>query len=273
MNRKREIQIDFPPAFAVRWGHGRPGARFIEEIFVRNLPAQMEFARRIHEYVPYFEKIDVEPRDAVEPFWKQNWFPPLDGMSLYAVLAHYKPRRYLEIGSGNSTKFACRAIREHGLATRVTSIDPHPRAEIDRISHDVVRQGLETVDLSVLDGLAPNDVVFFDGSHRSFQNSDVTVFFIDVLPRLRSGVVVGIHDIFWPGDYPEAWLDRFYNEQYLLGAYMLAQKESFPLIFACNWMAKSHRESLLQGISGELRKKLQAAGKGVTGGCCWFRVR
>ncbi len=270
MSYRQDIKIDFPPNFAVRWGHGRPNACFIENIFINNLKIQLDFVAEISKYVPYYEKIDVESKSDIEPCWKQNWFPPLDGMSLYTILARNKPKRYLEIGSGNSTKFACRAIRDHELGTYVTSIDPHPRAEIDQISNGVIRQGLEMVDLTIFDSLEINDVIFFDGSHRSFQNSDVTVFFIDILPRLKPGVIVGIHDIFWPGDYPEAWLDRYYNEQYLLGVYMLAQKNDFPLVFACNWMGKNHQESISQGLTDQLRKNIRAAGKGVTGGCCWF---
>jgi hypothetical protein len=80
---------------------------------------------------------------------------------------------------------------------------------------------LERADLAVFDGLTGDDMVFCDNSHRSFQNSDVTVFFLDVLPRLKSGPLIGVHDIFLPRDYPAKWLRRFYNEQYLLACWLL----------------------------------------------------
>ena len=83
---------------------------------------------------------------------------------------------------------------------------------------------MEAVDLGVFDRVQPGDFVFVDNSHRSFTNSDATTFFIDVLPRLPSGVTVHIHDIFIPLDYPIEWSDRHYSEQYLLACYLLGAR-------------------------------------------------
>jgi hypothetical protein len=80
--------------------------------------------------------------------------------------------------------------------------------------------------------MEPGDFLFVDSSHRTFSNSDVTVIFMDVLPRLRAGVIVHFHDIFWPYDYLTEWADRYYTEQYLLGTYLLtagASKVKFLL--------------------------------------------
>ena len=85
----------------------------------------------------------------------------------------------------------------------------------------VVRQPLETVDPGFWTTVEPGEIVFFDGSHRVFTNSDAVVFFLEVLPRLQPGVLVHIHDIHWPDDYPPIYHDRFYSEQYLLGALLM----------------------------------------------------
>ena len=82
----------------------------------------------------------------------------------------------------------------HSLQSRITSIDPAPRAESDRLCDSVIRQPLEELDLSVFDDLEPGDFLFIDSSHRTFSNSDVTVVFMDVLPRLRTGVIVHFHE-------------------------------------------------------------------------------
>ena len=269
---KISIEIDFPPTFAVRWGRGRPSATYIEKIFSDQLQDQMEFLEGLKEFVPQFAAIDVKAQSDIEPHWDQVWFPPLDGMSLYTLLAKHRPKNYVEIGSGNSTKFAHRAIRDHGLDTRITSIDPHPRAEIDSLSKEVLRQGLEEVDLSLFEAMLPGDVLLFDGSHRSFMNSDVSVFFIDVLPRLRPGIIVGVHDIFWPDDYPEHWIERHYNEQYLLGAYLLARGPALKMVLSCYWMATRHAEHLASLLSEPLKANIRAAKKGIGGGCCWFKT-
>ena len=115
---------------------------------------------------------------------------------------------------------ARRAIKDHGLRTKIISIDPFPRAVIDDLCDQVIRTGLELCDLSIFSDLDRGDVVFIDNSHRSFQNSDVTVFFTEVLPTLNSGTLWSVHDIFLPHDYPGEWLGRFYNEQYLLMTYL-----------------------------------------------------
>jgi hypothetical protein len=81
--------------------------------------------------------------------------------------------------------------------------------------------------VALFDGLEAGDILYFDGSHRVFTNSDVTTLFLDIMPRLKSGVLVHIHDVFWPSDYPPDWNERFYSEQYILGAMLLCPSPPF----------------------------------------------
>ncbi len=129
----------------------------------------------------------------------------------------------MEVGSGNTTKFARATIDHYGLRTKIVSIDPAPRTEVNAICDEIVREAFEDVDLSVMARLGADDVLFVDNSHRAFPNSDATVFFTEVLPSLPRGLLWGMHDIFLPDDYPQVWNEekRFYNEQYLLAAYLL----------------------------------------------------
>jgi hypothetical protein len=157
----------------------------------------------------------------LEPFWLNTWFGGFDAISLYTVFGLYRPSRYIEVGSGISTRFARKAIRDLKLSTQIISIDPAPRAEIAEIADVVISTSIEDYDFSAYSQLRAGDVIMLDGSHRSFQNSDVTVFFTEILPSLEPGVIVGVHDIFLPFDYPEVWRSRFYNEQYVLAAYLL----------------------------------------------------
>lgn len=158
------------------------------------------------------------------------------------------------------------------MPTEITSIDPYPRAEIDQISNLVYRKGVEEIDLSLFDSLSENDIVFFDGSHRSFQNSDVTVFFLEIIPRLKPGVVVGVHDIFLPNDYPPDWLERYYNEQYLLATYILAKGPEFKLIFGCNYMQNYQSDLVNSFFSAQLKHTLGVAKKILSGGAMWFQI-
>jgi hypothetical protein len=173
-----------------------------------------------------------------EPEWINDHIPGLDAVSIYGFLAVSNPRRYVEIGSGNSTKFARQAIKDYGLRTRIVSIDPSPRAEVDGICDEVMRTTCEKVEPSFFEGLGPEDILFVDNSHRAFPNSDVTVFFTDILPALSPGVLFGVHDIWTPNDYPVEWRDRWYNEQYLLEAYLLGGFQRDEIILPAAWVSE-----------------------------------
>lgn len=184
--------------------------------------------------LPGLAKIPATSTDPRQPHWLNDWIPAFDALSLYAFVALRNPAIYLEIGSGTSTKFVRKAIADHGLRTKILSIDPHPRSEIDALCDGIIRKPLEDSDPRCFDFLVEGDVVFCDGSHRSFQNSDATVFLTEIVPKLRSKVLVGVHDIFLPWDYPPEWLGRYYSEQYLLACYLLggnALKLELPVLY------------------------------------------
>jgi hypothetical protein len=215
-------------------------------------------------------KVLVEVNPA-EPSWANGWFPAFDAAMLYGLLALRNPRWYVEVGSGNSTRFARRAIRDHGLRTRIISIDPCPRAEIDAICDTVLRAPLEDLDLTTMEPLTKEDLLFVDSSHRSFQNSDVTVFFTEILPRLPVGIVYGLHDIYLPWDYPDEWRHRFYNEQYLLAAYLLGGANGDEII-SPNAFLSLHSPQLLESLAGVFNSaKLHGIER--TGGAFWMRRR
>jgi hypothetical protein len=185
---------------------------------------QSNYRDALAKFLPLRQSLAAIPATSAhptEPHWLNGWIPAFDAISLYAFVALRKPALYLEVGSGTSTKFVRKAIADHGLRTKVVSIDPHPRSEIDAICDRVLRKPLEDTDIRVFDFLKDGDVVFFDGSHRALQNSDATVFLTEVVPRLKPGVLVGVHDIFLPWDYPPEWAGRYYSEQYLLACYLL----------------------------------------------------
>jgi predicted O-methyltransferase YrrM len=181
---------------------------------------------------------DTNPR---EPHWRSDYLFGFDGASLYAFIRTRKPRRYIEIGSGNSTLFVDRARRDGDIETEIISIDPYPRREIDAICDRVVRQPLESADLSVFATLEAGDIIFMDGTHRVFMNSDVTAFFLDVLPELAPGVLVGIHDIHLPDDYRPEHNDRYFSEQYLLATYLLGETSWMRPVLPC-WYVSHHTE-------------------------------
>lgn len=193
------------------------------------LPAIQEFVRGL---TPHFDLDDIPAvaADDLQPHWQNPYYGPQDARIAYGVVRALRPGHILEIGCGESTKFFRKAIRDGGLGTRLVSIDPCPRRQIDQIVDEVHRQRLQDVPLELFETLAPGDVLFFDGSHLAFHGSDVPYFFLRVLPRLGPGVLVQIHDIYLPEEYPEACDWFYYNEQYVLGAFLLGHAEWEPIV-------------------------------------------
>jgi predicted O-methyltransferase YrrM len=204
------------------------------------------------------------------PSWVNEFMPGLDSASIYSFLRSRQPRTYLEVGSGVSTRFARRAIEDGKLETKIVSIDPSPRADIDALCDEVIRQPLELVDPAQLPALGRNDVVFLDGSHRVFTGSDATVFFCEVLPTLAPGVLVGVHDIFLPDDYPdEPFGERHYSEQYLLAALLLGLPQWIELRLAAYYV--SSRPQLANELS-KLWARPELADIPTQGGGFWFEL-
>jgi len=212
-------------------------------------------------FLPDFQRIAVKPgNDPSLPYWVNGYIPALDAISIYGIVASNKPQLYVEIGSGNGARFARQAIRDHKLSTRIILINPSPPNDVDALSDLTVQQPIEETDLSIFTRLAADDVVFIDGSHRAFQNSDATVFLTHVVPSLAGGVIYGLHDVFLPLDYGESvlspeWPDeklpyaraeieslivdfisRFYNEQYLMAAYLLGGGAGDQILLPCAWI-------------------------------------
>ena len=206
--------------------------------------------------------------DSREPTWANEFFTGIDAASLYAFVRDKTPKRYLEVGSGHSTRFAARAKRDGSTGTKIISIDPEPRAEIDLLCDEVVRVRLEDADLAPFAELEPGDVLLFDGSHRVFMNNDVATFFLDVLPLVAPGVLVGVHDITLPEDYFAEQADMHWTEQYMLAMALLAGGvDKLKPVLACHYVC----------IAPELKRELDRmwerigfAGSNAYGSTFWF---
>jgi hypothetical protein len=226
------VQDYYPVAPRPRWGGDKPVHEGLHRCLDRARPAFEAVLDDLYRYRAALYAVPIAPTGP-GPCWDNRWFSCLDGAALTGFLLRHRPRRYIEVGSGYSTLFARHAIRWGGLETTITSIDPQPRVDIDSICDEVIRRRLEDCELDLFDALRPGDILFFDGSHRVFTNSDTTVLFLDILPRLRPGVLVHFHDIFLPPDYPAVWNGRLYSEQYLLGAMLMCGSPPFEMRFAC----------------------------------------
>jgi hypothetical protein len=263
--QNRLVELDYPVRPTNRSGFGKP----FDARLSRKLSAHADrYQANIESFKPYLEPLAAVPASGDGLHWKNDWLPAFDGVSIYGFLATRNPSVYLEIGSGVSTLFARRAIEDHGLRTRIVSIDPEPRKEIDAICDEVVRTGFEDADMALFSSLPTDAVVFCDNSHVALQNSDVTVFMTEALPAMTPGILVGVHDIFLPSDYPPEWGPRFYNEQYLLSCWLMGGdrlRVELPVHY-CEHTPRLH------GLLDDFWAKPNLSGAYHGGGAFWFTV-
>jgi len=226
------INLDYPLQSKPRYGWGKPPHPEILQILARGKENYAEILQSLLNYKDDYIAISrhANPGEINAPYWMNSALPGLDAAALYGFIRLTKPRKYFEIGVGNSTKFARQAISDQNLDTEIIAIDPFPSTGIEDICDTLVKSPLEDVNLEIFDNLSAGDILFVDNSHRVFMNSDATVVFLDILPRLKPGVLVEFHDIALPFDYPPYWIDRYYSEQYVLAAYLLAEGNKFEVI-------------------------------------------
>lgn len=205
-----------------RWGHGKPPHRGLLRLLEARRQDYQRMLELVMESADDLAAIPVEDAAGGQARWRNTWFSGLDAAALYTVIGAMRPRRYIEVGSGHSTMFARRAIQDQGLATVVTAVDPAPRADVAAIADRCIQSPLADVDLSLFDQLESDDIFFLDGSHQATSNSDATVAFLEVMPLLTPGVLVHVHDVFLPDDYPADWAERRFSEQFVLAAELLA---------------------------------------------------
>jgi hypothetical protein len=227
---------EYPLDLRARWGwDGAPALAPIAALLQSGRADYEDTIASICELREWAQTIPRQPAPG-QPCWENDWWGTVDALAQVAALRTRNPALYLEVGSGFSTVFARRAITDFALRTKIVSIDPSPRQEVDDICDEVIRQPLEAVSASLAGRLSADDVVLVDGSHVALMNTDATVFFLEVLPRLPEGVLVGIDDVFLPWDYPPTWAERVYGEQYLLAALLLGGAAGCTVRFPGWWV-------------------------------------
>ncbi len=248
--RKRGFFIPYRYADQVPPRQDRASYEALEPIFAE---AGETFAAMLGSMTPYAEAFQRLGGRPPEPRWEQDWFPRLDAAALYVFVRETKPARIVEVGSGHSTRFMARAVRDGGLATAITSIDPAPRADIDGTGATLIRQTVQAAGLTPFTPLDTGDILFIDSSHILMPGTDVDILFNHVLPALGRGVLVHVHDIFLPDDYPPEWDWRGYNEQ--LGVAGLLQGRGFRLLWSSHYAVTRMAEAVAASAAAALPLK------------------
>ncbi|MCC6547358.1 class I SAM-dependent methyltransferase [Candidatus Sumerlaeota bacterium] len=231
----------------------------------------------LSELAKFGDEVNWPDRSRAKP-GEYAWDAPTFGYSsavlLHAMLRHFKPARAIEVGCGWSTLVFAQAIALNttgGKPCQYTGIDPFPPEYLSRNPAGGVlfRKRLQDVDPSLFEMLEPGDILFIDSSHVLNIGSDVQRIFLEIIPRVKPGVILHVHDIQMPDEYPrdyalgQRW---FWNEQYLLQAF-LAFNSEFEVLLAGHYLTTREKELFVGAFPG-----YDAVKHGATGSF-WMRRR
>ena len=209
-----------------------------------SLLSQFKFAEEL-------KQLPLNKNGSLSYYYNNSSFFAGDAEYLYSIIRLKKPKKIIEIGSGNSTLMALEGIRKNktddsNYECQVACIEPYEMPWLEKTGVQVIRKKVQEVPHSFFSELEHNDILFIDSSHIIRPDGDVLFEYLEVLPLLKPGVLVHVHDIFTPGDYPFDNYEKdivFINEQYLVEAFLTLNK-SFRIICALNYLKKNYFKEL-----------------------------
>jgi len=215
-----------------------------------NDKGQLELLNRF-TFNEELKKIPLEKTANLEFYYHNPSIGTGDSEYLYSVIRLFKPKRILEIGSGNSTLMAINAIKQNKKEDQDYScehvcVEPYECKWLEKLGIKIIRQKVEDIDKRVFTDLEANDILFIDSSHIIRPQGDVLFEYLEILPILKKGVLVHVHDVFSPKDYLDDWVLKYiklWNEQYLLEAFLTFNNE-FKIIGALNYLKHHYFKEL-----------------------------
>ncbi len=247
LGRRRGFFIPYRYAHRLSPPGHRPAYRPIEQMFEANAAKFAAELRALDQYADALRAIGRQPAPA--PRWDQDWFPRLDAAMAYAVVRRHRPSWIVEVGSGHSTRFIARAIEDGGLTTQIVAVDPAPRAALRGLRVEWLPQTVPACGLAPFQRLAAGDLLFIDSSHILMPGTDLDFLLNEVLPTLPAGVLLHLHDIFLPDDYPASWGWRGYNEQSGVAALLDGRWET---LFASRYVATRMSDRVRGSVIAQL---------------------
>ncbi len=174
-----------------------------------------------------------------------------DACIYWSMIGHLRPTRIIEVGSGFTSALALDAIEHFGLSTRCTFIDPNPELLLKvaapiQARHSVVAELVQNTDPALVEQLGPDDLLFIDSSHVVKTGSDVHFEVLELLPRLKPGVMVHFHDTFYPFEYPRPWVieDNYsWNELYFLQSFLM-YNAAFKVVYFNDFVGREHADRI-----------------------------
>ncbi len=222
------------------------------EAFIQGVDLNEEFQLGLLDKLKTLYENGLFPdskEDASRYYFDNDYFGYSDGITLHLLMRYFEPKKIVEVGSGFSSALMLDTNdRFFDGKIQLKFIEPYPEERLLSLTgkndqYFIVKDFVQNVANDVWDALGENDILFIDSSHVSKYRSDVNFLFFNVFPRLKKGVIVHIHDVFFPFEYPLLWLQqgRFWNEAYLLHAF-LQYNNAFEIILFSSFLEGKHRE-------------------------------
>lgn len=233
-------------------------------------PAYCALAAELGRYAGELEDVPVHDQGSSEFWYRNGSYGDADAASLYCMVRHFKPRRIIEVGCGFSSRVIGMAVRKNraeGQATDCLFIEPYPAPYllIDKLPGPLLEKKIEDVPLQTFKDLQTGDMLFIDTSHVIKTQNDCCYEYLEIIPSLQPGVLVHVHDIFTPFDYPEEWIVKNlfpFNEQYALEC-LLSNNPGLEIVLPVHLLWREH--------PGALRKFFPTPSEHP--GAFWFRTR
>jgi len=246
-----------------------------------NEESHKSILNEINNYLVNFDKEFghknvLERHDNLQYTLLNGAFEWMDARLLHYFLQKNKPKKIIEIGSGNSTLLTYNTKQMFNLDLDIICIEPYPSAYLKKLNNTgkitLIESCLEDVDLNIFTTLTENDILFIDSSHVAKLDSDVMFYFTKIFPLLNKGVLIHIHDIFFPYDYPLEWLQegRFWNEQYFLYVF-LQYNTKFKIKFCNSYSGYKYRNEL-EIIQHNTYERKNIVSDIFSGGSIWLIV-
>lgn len=233
-----------------------------------NDAVQLEMIESFKKSYPLLPFAD-ETKEGLRYKYNNEMYGHSSGALLFCMMHTLKPKRIIEVGSGFTSAMMLDTNNLFfGNSMQLTFIEPYPvrlkglLTPADYHQIKIVEEKLEDVDLSIFESLEENDILFIDSTHVSKIGSDVNTLLFEVLPRLKKGVYVHVHDILYPFEYPKEWVNNgfFWNEAYLLRAFLMFN-DTFSIQFFNTYALQNFKDQL---------KDMPLFSKNV-GGCIWLK--
>ena len=216
---------------------------------IRNLPGiklnqkkQLEIIENL-KFEKELQQLNLEMMSPNYKFnIKNNFFSYGDAEIYYQLIRHYNPKNIIEIGSGQSTLIALEAIKRNQDTgknkSKITCVEPYENKWLNNLNIELVRSKVENLNIKDFFKLELSDILFIDSSHIINPQGDVLKIYQEIIPNLNSGVIVHVHDIFTPRDYPAEWVikeNKFWNEQYLVET-LLSNDNKYEILLLLNYL-------------------------------------